>query len=192
MAMPKGFKHSEKTKEKMRRHIFSEEHKKKLSELHKHRVYKPHTEETKRKISKAIKKLVLSGKHNFLTEEHREIARESSRNRIWSKESREKTSKSSLGRPAWNIGMIDSMSHCWKGNDVGTVALHTWVNKHKGKPKYCEHCNKKYTGEKRFHWANKDHSYKRNLDDFMWLCASCHKNWDIKYNNLLKKKENNG
>jgi len=62
----------------------------------------------------------------------------------------------------------------WKGDDVGYHALHRWVSNHKGKASMCQHCG----SEENVQWANKSHEYKRELDDFIELCAKCHKTYD--------------
>lgn len=36
---------------------------------------------------------------------------------------------------------------------------------------------------RQYQWANKDHKYRRVLEDYMRLCASCHQKYDIKNNN---------
>ena len=63
----------------------------------------------------------------------------------------------------------------WKGELVGYRTLHNWVTRNLGKPEVCEHCLG--TG-KRLNWANIDHQYKRNLDDWIRLCVPCHKEYD--------------
>ena len=68
----------------------------------------------------------------------------------------------------------------WKGDNAGIQAIHNWVKRYKVKPNYCEHCGT--TSSKRLEWANKDHKYRRNLDDFICLCTSCHTKYDIKFN----------
>lgn len=65
----------------------------------------------------------------------------------------------------------------WKGDFVSYSGLHYWIKRCKGKPEICEHC-----GKPAKHWANIDHKYRRNLDDYISLCASCHKKYDIKNN----------
>lgn len=65
----------------------------------------------------------------------------------------------------------------WKGDDAGYVALHDWVRRWKGKPKKCEHCGS--TTRKMYHWANIDHKYRRVLEDYISMCVSCHKKYDI-------------
>jgi len=72
----------------------------------------------------------------------------------------------------------------WKGDGVGYIAIHKWVRRHKGEPVKCEYCG---TITKKLDWANKDNKYKRNLQDFIPLCRSCHRKYDIENNNYLKK-----
>jgi len=86
---------------------------------------------------------------------------------------------------AWNKGLKlpqfqNEKNPNWKGNDISYVALHTWVKRHRGIPKKCEHCGT--TTAKKIEWANKDHTYRRILKDFISLCTSCHRKFDIKYN----------
>jgi hypothetical protein len=68
----------------------------------------------------------------------------------------------------------------WKGDKVGYEALHRWVSSHKGKPKVCEHCGVVETNNYKIHWANKSHKYFRDLNDWLRLCAKCHKKYDKK------------
>lgn len=67
-------------------------------------------------------------------------------------------------------------SQNWKGNNVGKNALHAWVKKHLGKPRFCEHCKTKKA--KQYDWANKSQTYKRDLKDWIRLCRSCHAKYD--------------
>ncbi len=69
----------------------------------------------------------------------------------------------------------------WRGDDVGYIAVHEWINTHKGKPQVCESC-RATRKEKKLAWANKDHSYKRIFEDYIALCYRCHCQYD-KYNN---------
>jgi len=63
----------------------------------------------------------------------------------------------------------------WRGDDVKTDGLHSWVVSRLGKPQKCEHCDEI---KGRMDWANKDHTYKRTLDCWMRLCRSCHMKYD--------------
>jgi len=58
--------------------------------------------------------------------------------------------------------------------------LHCWVKRYLGKPTTCEHCGKTGLIGNSIHWANKDHLYKRNLIDWLRLCAKCHRKYDYK------------
>lgn len=73
--------------------------------------------------------------------------------------------------------------HGWKGENAGYNSIHRWVDREKGSPKKCEHCGTE--SAKAYDWANIDHKYKRNLDDYIRLCRSCHRRYD--YENGLSK-----
>jgi hypothetical protein len=59
--------------------------------------------------------------------------------------------------------------------------MHKWVITWKGKPQICEMCGT--TTAKKFEWANRDHTYHRVLDDYIRMCTSCHRKYDIENNN---------
>lgn len=139
----------------------------KHSKAHRARLSKALTgrklsETTKKKMSEAKKKEWRSGKRKY------------SPNSGYQKGH----PQFNTGRTHWKKGHIPSN---WKGEEVGYVGLHLWVKSKKGKPKICEHCGITYK-HKRLAWANIDHQYRRTLDDFISLCYSCHKNYDIKNN----------
>jgi hypothetical protein len=71
-----------------------------------------------------------------------------------------------------NLGKIKY----WKGEEATYSSKHHWVRNHKGKPKICENC-----GKSAKHWANIDHKYHRDLDDYIALCVKCHKKYDRKF-----------
>lgn len=64
----------------------------------------------------------------------------------------------------------------WKGEKASYHAMHAWVARHRGKPQKCEHCGT--TEKKMYHWANKSHEYKRDLNDWIRLCRPCHSRYD--------------
>lgn len=88
-----------------------------------------------------------------------------------SKQTREKMSKAMKGR----FSGKDIAN--WKGDDVGYQGLHKWVQHWKKKPKKCQHCGK----VRRLYWANKSHKYLRKLSDWLALCMSCHRKYDINH-----------
>lgn len=79
----------------------------------------------------------------------------------------------------------------WKGNAAKYSAIHRWVKKYKGRPIKCTRCKKQneIKGHSTIHYANIDHKYKRNLNDYISLCARCHKEHDYLIHNqkLLHK-----
>ena len=67
----------------------------------------------------------------------------------------------------------------WKGDKVGYRGLHYWVNRVKGKAKKCEHCGKIWDKPRSLGWANISGNYLRIPSDYIALCASCHKIYDL-------------
>lgn len=63
-----------------------------------------------------------------------------------------------------------ALSSQWKGDSVGYIALHQWLYRNKKRKGICEECGKK--GKTDF--ANVSGEYKRDVDDFIELCRSCH------------------
>ncbi len=53
--------------------------------------------------------------------------------------------------------------------------IHEWIRKQKGSAgdKKCLHCENQAR-----EWANIDHKYTRNLDDYIALCKKCHIKFD--------------
>lgn len=68
--------------------------------------------------------------------------------------------------------------HYWKGENVGYRGLHYWLRRVKGIPAVCEFCGELRTTPKSIQWANVDGEYRRNPDDYISLCAKCHKEYD--------------
>lgn len=103
------------------------------------------------------------------------------------------------GQTAWNKGKKrtwDSPTEFKKGliphnkgvyTALTVQSIHTWIKGIKGKPSKCEHCET--TKAKMYHWANKDHKYNKNPDDYMRLCVSCHLKYDYKFNNRSKNRK---
>lgn len=143
------------------------------------------TNETKERMSKAQK-----GK--IVTQEIRDkISISVSKSLIGNKRSlgykqsvehRKKESESKKGEKAYQ----------WKGEDVGYYALHTWITKQLGKPHYCEYCGRTDLPHRSYHWANKSDQYKRDIEDWIRLCVSCHKKYDKekRKNGIIKKIKN--
>lgn len=63
-------------------------------------------------------------------------------------------------------------------------ARHTWVRKNLPKPTKCESCGKENLTANKIHWANKDHKYSQNKEDWMALCRPCHAKYDMDHNGV--------
>lgn len=64
----------------------------------------------------------------------------------------------------------------WKGDDVQVIALHGWLRSRLKKPQFCEHCKEKPPVD----LANINGKYSRDLNDYVYLCRSCHMKYDYK------------
>jgi len=71
----------------------------------------------------------------------------------------------------------------WKGDNVTKKsALHTWVRRRKIKPKLCEDC-KEFPP---YDLANISGKYKRDTNDFKYVCRRCHMKNDGRLKKLSK------
>jgi hypothetical protein len=64
----------------------------------------------------------------------------------------------------------------WKGDEVTYKALHQWIRENKQMVSSCEKCST--TTSKRLVAANVSGKYLRDVDDYLWLCDSCHRKMD--------------
>jgi hypothetical protein len=71
----------------------------------------------------------------------------------------------------------------WKGEKVGYKGLHKWIRQNKPLLIMCENCGE----QKSYDLANISGEYKRDINDFKWLCRSCHIKEDGRINNLLNQ-----
>lgn len=67
----------------------------------------------------------------------------------------------------------------WKGDDVSYKTLHQWVARHTMKPDLCPNCH----SNRKLELANVSGKYKRDLNDWEYLCRRCHYE---KYHKLYK------
>ena len=75
----------------------------------------------------------------------------------------------------------------WKGLDAHIKTKHAWVVAKLGKAKECSVCGKS-RDEAVIDWANIDHMYSRNLQDYVQMCRSCHRKYDIANNGYRSKR----
>jgi hypothetical protein len=112
------------------------------------------SEETRRKISRGHK-----GKSNGREGCH------------LSDETRRKISESNKGK---THGPRGELHWQWAGDTVGKVSLHIWIRRYKPKSEVCEMCHQK----KPLDAANISGEYRRDINDFIWLCRACHSRFD--------------
>ena len=79
-----------------------------------------------------------------------------------------------------NPNKRDDSHHFWKGDRASYRSIHRWVVRRKGLPSMCTDCGKCSLTGRQIHWANIDHKYRRNIDDYIRLCAKCHASYDQK------------
>ena len=73
----------------------------------------------------------------------------------------------------------------WKHEGPAYTTIHSWLIRTFGKATKCEWCPG--LEAKRFDWANISLTYKRDRNDFIQLCPSCHKKWDMRRAKLSAK-----
>lgn len=71
-------------------------------------------------------------------------------------------------------GKTGPLNHSWKGEEVGYHGLHKWARTNVPRPELCEICHEKISYE--IHNTTK--SYRRNLEDWTWVCRRCHMKLD--------------
>jgi len=65
----------------------------------------------------------------------------------------------------------------WKGDEASVKALHFWVYARKTRLGFCERCGRTpLSGWTDF--ANISGEYRRDIDDYIELCRSCHRLFD--------------
>ena len=74
------------------------------------------------------------------------------------------------------LGKFGTYSRRWLGDIASYYAKHMWIVKHYGNATRCELCNSKKA--KRFEWAIISGKHRRDINDYMELCPSCHRKLD--------------
>lgn len=124
---------------------------------------RPFTDEEKKRLSESIKNGYKNGRVAW------------AKGRKFTRMHRKKLSEARLTND------ISGNKHPrWKGEKVSYRNLHRWVEREMGKPDTCSQCNLSGLRERQIHWANKSRYYKRELSDWLRLCAKCHKAYDSK------------
>lgn len=87
---------------------------------------------------------------------------------------------------AASLSKLGDKNPMWKGNDVGYGSLHNWVARRIPKPLICPNCGINPTRD----LANISQEYKRDLDDWEWLCRKCHMTKDNRLKILVENNYN--
>lgn len=135
-----------------------------------------HSEETKKKIGLGNTGKIISVRTKHLLSINRFGENNPNFGNHLSEDSKEKLRKERL----------NEKNAMWKGDQVQMEALHSWVHRRKPKPNYCEKCKK----QKPYDLANISGEYKRDVNDFEWLCRRCHLISDNRLFNNLKNVAN--
>jgi len=88
--------------------------------------------------------------------------------------------RSSETKNKLRLSKLNNKNPMWRGDNVSYITLHHWVTRHKPKPLLCSKCKKIPP----YDLANISGEYKRDINDFKWLCRSCHMREDGRMNNL--------
>lgn len=130
---------------------------------------KPFTKEHKEKIGKANKISQIGNKNGFKCGNKLSVG---NKNHLGTKLSEETRKKMSISHGT------EENNRNWKGDDVSYTGLHIWVKKKLGKASCCKNQNCKSKNPKIFDWASISHKAKRDINDYISLCRSCHKKYD--------------
>lgn len=77
---------------------------------------------------------------------------------------------------------IGTKANNWRGGvkvNKTYRKIHKWVEEKLGKPNICELCGEINLKGHKIHWANLSGNYILKTSDWIRLCASCHKKYDI-------------
>ena len=80
---------------------------------------------------------------------------------------------------------VEAVSGIWKGDEAKYGALHAWTGRRLPKPEVCPVCGL----DKKLELACPGHNYSRNLENWVYMCRSCHSKMDGKDKNFNNKKE---
>ncbi len=83
--------------------------------------------------------------------------------------------------------MLNEGNPMWSDNP-SLGALHTWVRERKPKPKHCTRCGV----DEPYDLANISGTYKRDIDDYEWLCRKCHMGEDGRLDRLVVRNKSIG
>jgi len=90
----------------------------------------------------------------------------------WSEESKKRQSEIRKGVPR---------GHYKPKENVGYWGLHDWIKRTLSKPDKCQECHK----SNKLDAANISGQYLRDINDWVFVCRSCHKQYDMMINGKI-------
>lgn len=111
--------------------------------------------------------------------------------RPMTEETKRKLALAKIGKPM--LSTRGENHHSWKGCEVGYFCLHAWVKKYKPNPGVCNLCG----SNKNVRISNISGQYLRDLNDYDYLCVSCHNSRDkvrgeSKFEELMSRVKHTG
>lgn len=85
-----------------------------------------------------------------------------------------------------NRGRYGDKSSAWKGKKASYKAQHKWINERYGKADRCESIDCLRISHT-YEWANISGHYRRDIDDYIKLCRSCHQLFDRRKSTHCKR-----
>ncbi len=152
-------------------------------------VYKPLSKETRMKLSRIAKereygKWMIGKKRS---EETKRKISEARKGHLTSEETRRKIglansialrgTKKSFRTEEHIKKLSEKNSIHWKGDKVGYAGLHIWIKKQFGKASKCVVCDSRES--RTYNWANISGEHRRDMSDYIQLCVSCHRKYDL-------------
>ncbi len=84
--------------------------------------------------------------------------------------------KDHINKDIKSCGCSRKQPHPWQRHENPKYgAIHTRLYRERKKTKECVYCG----SEKRLEWASIYHTADKNLDNYIPLCASCHRKYDM-------------
>jgi len=153
---------------------------------------KHHSKKTKIKMSETKKELYRTGRlvHPMKGKHHSEVSKRKLSKSI--KKNIESIELNTKRINEWNrkhgVEKRNEKNPMWKGDKVTYRCLHQWVVRNKPKGISCAKCG----SNKPLEIANISGEYKRDINDYKWLCRKCHMMEDKRMSNLkqYQKKTN--
>ena len=93
--------------------------------------------------------------------------------------------RNGVGRTRKQAAHTGATHHMWRGNDADVSSIHRWVKKQLTKPKHCTKCTTAEPADlTNISPIYNPETYTRDLENWSWMCRSCHMQSDGRIHNL--------